>query len=67
MLRRERIRLISLAPVRSSLEEYYIQKLQPAEGRTKQRQRGGSMNSQTSAILPLIPFARRSATAFSIT
>jgi ABC-2 type transport system ATP-binding protein len=32
-LRREHIRLVSLTPVRSSLEEYYIQKLQPAEGR----------------------------------
>jgi hypothetical protein len=31
VLRRERLRLISLTPVRSSLEEYYIQKLQPAE------------------------------------
>ena len=33
LLRRERIRLISLAPVRRSLEEYYLQKLQPAENR----------------------------------
>jgi hypothetical protein len=33
MLRRERIKLISLTPVRRSLEEYYIQKLQPAENR----------------------------------
>jgi ABC-2 type transport system ATP-binding protein len=33
LLRRERIKLISLAPVRSSLEEYYIQKLRPAENR----------------------------------
>ena len=31
ILRREHIRLISLTPVRSSLEEYYIQKLQPRE------------------------------------
>lgn len=29
-LRRERLRLISLTPVRTSLEAYYIQKLQPA-------------------------------------
>src|ERR1700683_1868224 len=29
LLRRERRKLISLAPVRKSLEEYYIQKLQP--------------------------------------
>lgn len=29
LLRRERFKLISLAPVRKSLEEYYIQKLQP--------------------------------------
>lgn len=29
LLRRERLRLISLAPVRNSLEEYYIQKLEP--------------------------------------
>jgi ABC-2 type transport system ATP-binding protein len=31
LLRREHCKLISLTPVRSSLEEYYIQKLQPAE------------------------------------
>jgi ABC-2 type transport system ATP-binding protein len=30
-LRRERLKLISLAPVRNSLEEYYIQRLQPAD------------------------------------
>jgi len=29
ILRRERIRLISLTPVRSSLEEYYVEKLRP--------------------------------------
>src|SRR5580765_2523407 len=33
ILRRERFRLISLTPVRRSLEEYYVQKLQPREGR----------------------------------
>jgi hypothetical protein len=33
VLRRERLKLISLTPVRSSLEEYYIQKLRPAENR----------------------------------
>jgi len=31
ILRRERIRLISLTPVRSSLEEYYVEKLRPRE------------------------------------
>jgi len=31
ILRRERIRLISLTPVRSSLEEYYVEKLRPKE------------------------------------
>jgi ABC-2 type transport system ATP-binding protein len=30
ILRRERLRLISLVPVRSSLEEYYLQKVSPA-------------------------------------
>ena len=30
-LQRERLHLISLTPVRTSLEEYYLQKLQPAE------------------------------------
>jgi ABC-2 type transport system ATP-binding protein len=30
-LRRERLRLISVTPVRSSLEDYFIQKLRPAE------------------------------------
>ena len=33
ILRRERCRLISLTPVRRSLEEYYVQKLQPTEAR----------------------------------
>ncbi|MGO8986485.1 MAG: ABC transporter ATP-binding protein [Terriglobales bacterium] len=36
ILRRERLRLISLTPVRSSLEEYYIQKLRPTEDTTTQ-------------------------------
>lgn len=31
ILRRERIRLISLVPVRSSLDEYYVDKLRPKE------------------------------------
>lgn len=31
ILHRERIRLISLTPVRSSLEEYYVEKLRPKE------------------------------------
>ena len=31
VLRRERIKLISLTPVRKSLEEYYVQNLDPAE------------------------------------
>ena len=31
VLRREHIKLISLTPVRRSLEEYYIQKLRPTE------------------------------------
>src|SRR5712691_9083931 len=35
VLRRERLKLISLTPVRSSLEEYYIQKLRPTEGRNE--------------------------------
>lgn len=30
-LQRERLRLVSLTPVRTSLEEYYMQKLRPAE------------------------------------
>jgi ABC-2 type transport system ATP-binding protein len=30
-LRRERLRLISVTPVRTSLEDYFMQKLQPAE------------------------------------
>jgi len=30
ILRRERLRLVSLTPVRSSLEEYYLQKVSPA-------------------------------------
>jgi hypothetical protein len=30
-LRRERLRLISVTPVRNSLEDYFIQKLRPTE------------------------------------
>jgi ABC-2 type transport system ATP-binding protein len=33
ILRREKLRLISLTPVRKSLEEYYVQKLQPPANR----------------------------------
>src|SRR6202171_6579762 len=44
LLRRERLKLISLTPVRSSLEEYYIQKLQPTEGR---KEDGGKEDGQT--------------------
>jgi ABC-2 type transport system ATP-binding protein len=40
VLRRERLKLISLTPVRSSLEEYYIQKLRPTEGRDKESRKG---------------------------
>ena len=36
-LRRERLRLISVTPVRTSLEDYFVQKLQPA---TRDRGRG---------------------------
>jgi len=31
ILRRERLRLVSMTPVRRSLEEYYVQKLQPTQ------------------------------------
>ncbi|MGA7686672.1 MAG: hypothetical protein WCA58_16785, partial [Terriglobales bacterium] len=31
ILRREQMRLISLTPVRSSLEEYYVEKMRPRE------------------------------------
>jgi hypothetical protein len=41
VLRRERLKLISLTPVRSSLEEYYIQKLRPSEVRTEVRNEDG--------------------------
>jgi hypothetical protein len=37
VLRRERLKLISLMPVRSSLEDYYIQKLRPPEDRKEDR------------------------------
>ncbi len=33
VLRRERLKLISLTPVRSSLEEYYVQRVRPTENR----------------------------------
>src|SRR6267378_2568559 len=35
VLRRERLKLISLTPVRSSLEEYYVQKTRPTEVRNE--------------------------------
>ncbi len=38
VLRRGRLKLISLNPVRSSLEEYYIQKLRPTEGRKEEEE-----------------------------
>jgi ABC-2 type transport system ATP-binding protein len=40
ILRNESLKLISLTPVRSSLEEYYIQKLGPAQGRKEENRRG---------------------------
>ena len=40
VLRRDGLKLISLTPVRSSLEEYYIQKLRPAEGRKDEDRKG---------------------------
>lgn len=40
VLRRERLKLISLTPVRSSLEEYYIQKLQSSEAREQEIRKG---------------------------
>ncbi len=45
VLRRERLKLISLTPVRCSLEEYYIQKLRPTEvrkddGRKEENRKG---------------------------
>ena len=40
ILRSERLKLISLVPVRNSLEEYYIQKLQPTEGRAAEDRKG---------------------------
>ena len=39
VLQRERLKLISLTPVRRSLEEYYIQKLRPIDnGKEEDRQ-----------------------------
>jgi ABC-2 type transport system ATP-binding protein len=40
VLRREHLKVVSLAPVRSSLEEYYIRKLQPAEDRKEDSRKG---------------------------
>ena len=44
VLRREHIKLISLTPVRRSLEEYYIQKLRPAEGSNQDGQNHDRQN-----------------------
>jgi ABC-2 type transport system ATP-binding protein len=40
VLRRERLKLISLTPVRRSLEEYYIQKMRPAEDLKEENRKG---------------------------
>jgi ABC-2 type transport system ATP-binding protein len=40
VLRRERLKLISLTPVRRSLEEYYIQKMRPAEDLKEESRKG---------------------------
>jgi ABC-2 type transport system ATP-binding protein len=40
VLRRERLKLISLTPVRRSLEEYYIQKMRPTEDRKEENRKG---------------------------
>jgi ABC-2 type transport system ATP-binding protein len=40
VLRRERLKLISLTPVRRSLEEYYIQKMRPTEGLKEENRKG---------------------------
>ncbi|MBZ5664315.1 MAG: ABC transporter ATP-binding protein [Acidobacteriia bacterium] len=42
VLRRERLKLISLTPVRNSLEEYYIQKLRPSETHEEESRKGAS-------------------------
>jgi ABC-2 type transport system ATP-binding protein len=42
VLRRERIKLISLTPVRSSLEEYYIQKLRAPDVRQEENRKGAA-------------------------
>ena len=40
VLRRERLKLISLTPVRKSLEEYYIQNMRPMEGPKEENRKG---------------------------
>ena len=40
VLRRDGLKLISLTPVRNSLEEYYIQKLRRTEGRKEEDRKG---------------------------
>ncbi len=40
-LRRERLRLVSVTPVRTSLEDYFLQKLQPANAPTAWEQKWG--------------------------
>ena len=40
VLRREHLKLISLVPVRRSLEEYYIQKLRPAAIQAEEIRKG---------------------------
>jgi hypothetical protein len=52
VLRRERLRLISLTPVRSSLEEYYIQKTRPTEAGKEKPVETGLAPSQTRQSAP---------------
>jgi hypothetical protein len=40
VLRTERLKLISLVPVRSSLEEYYIEKLSSTQGPSQEERKG---------------------------
>ena len=61
-LRRERLRLISVTPVRTSLEDYFMQKLQPA-GATV----GGRVCARASSTSLPTPSAKRYATGCFIT
>ncbi len=66
-LRRERIRLIAITPLRTSLEAYFVEKLQQSQVSPRRRQWGPPYEPAHRFTSPPTRFAKRSATACSTT